>query len=65
MRITLAQWRSYDLPIDAGNGTDEDMGPDCRYCVTGMTTQTHQTVIAACDYHQGFVDGFDAARGGE
>ena len=63
MRITLAQWKTYDLPIDEGNGTDEDACADCPGCRTSPDGVTVGSVSLCC-YHEGFVDGFDAARGG-
>ena len=63
MRITLAQWVERGLPIDKGNGTTEDAAAECLECST--LTEKIGVVVRLCPYHEGFVDGFDAARGGE
>ena len=62
MRITLTEWREKGLPIDKGNGTDEDAGANCLGCRT-MTDLKGVIQISLCGYHEGFVDGFDAREG--
>ena len=58
MRITLAQWRDeYGLPMEEGD-------PECGACRATQWTKNDQTPYSLCSYHEGFVDGFDAARGG-
>ena len=52
MRITLAQWREREPKLSLDScGSCSYIGREDRYLL--------------CPYHRGFVDGFDAARGGE
>jgi len=56
MRITLAQWRD-----NFGDDSRiEDIGCGCR--VTERPGDI--AFVSLCSYHEGFVVGFDAARGG-
>ena len=60
MRITLAQWRStYQLPT---TGVGDEACDACQR--ESDRALIHQRIIL-CSYHEGFVDGFDAARGGQ
>lgn len=52
MRITLAQWKAHGLPID-------DRAPACSKCWSAYVPRAKSFYV--CDYHRGFVDGFDAA----
>ena len=61
MRITLAQWIEYGLPtFQLSNERDR---PKCAEC-EGDGPAGQILVVKLCVYHEGFVDGFDAARGG-
>ena len=56
MRITLAQWVEYGLRTAGGY-------PDCHRCQTRHVPSAGGVNVNLCPYHEGFVDGFDAAKG--
>ena len=63
MRITLAEWRDkYGLTVDGTRDGGLDL--HCSGCSWSFIPSKTEYRVSLCSYHEGFVDGFDTARGG-